>query len=156
MVDGHIKVGDGLRLHALRGIHHQQRALAGRNAAADLVAEIYVARSVDKVEDILLSIAHILHLNGVTLDGDTALALQVHVIEHLPFRHLNGVGTFQQTVGECALTVVDMSDDTEVANVFHGRKGSKNLRNSINPKQFFASGHKKIPCKALPCMGNKL
>ena len=40
-----VAVGHALRLHALRGIDHQQRALAGREAARDLVGEIDVARA---------------------------------------------------------------------------------------------------------------
>ena len=39
---------------------------------------------VDKVERVLLAIASVvLHLYGVALDGDTLLALEVHVVEHL-------------------------------------------------------------------------
>ena len=37
MVDGHVQVGDGLSLHALRSIDHQQRALARGDAARHLV-----------------------------------------------------------------------------------------------------------------------
>ena len=33
MVDGHVEVGDRLRLYALCGIHHQQGPLAGRYRA---------------------------------------------------------------------------------------------------------------------------
>src|SRR5690349_16816406 len=43
LLDGGVAVGDRLRLHALRGVHDQQRALAGGERAADLVAEVDVA-----------------------------------------------------------------------------------------------------------------
>ncbi len=33
VVDGHVKVGDGLCLHALRGVHHKQSPLAGGDGA---------------------------------------------------------------------------------------------------------------------------
>ena len=53
----------------------------------------------------------------VRLDGDAALALQVHRVEHL-FHHFalrQRAGVFEQTVGERRLAVVDMRDDREVA-----------------------------------------
>ena len=55
----------------------------------------------------------------MALDGDAALALQVHIVEHLPFSNLNGLGALQQTVGQRRLTVVYMCDDAEVADVLH-------------------------------------
>jgi hypothetical protein len=58
----------------------------------------------------------------VALDGDSAFTFQIHIIQHLPFSDLNGVGTLQQTVGQGTLSVVDMSDDTEVSYMFHGAK----------------------------------
>jgi len=51
------------------------------------------------------------------LDGDAALALQVHVVQdlglHLPPGHR--AGQFQQTVAQRRLAVVDVGDDREVA-----------------------------------------
>ncbi len=52
------------------------------------------------------------------LDGDAALALDVHGIEHLAF-HFAGVqpaAALDQAVGERRLAVVDMRDDREIAN----------------------------------------
>ncbi len=54
------------------------------------------------------------------LDGDAALALQIHGVEHL-FLHLPGrqrAGELEQTVGERALAVVDMSDNREISYEF--------------------------------------
>ena len=45
-----VGVGQRLRLHALRRIHHQQRAFAGLQAARNFVGEIDVAGRVDQVE----------------------------------------------------------------------------------------------------------
>ncbi len=50
VVEREIDVGHGLRLDALRGVHDEQRALAGREAARHLVGEVDVARRVDQVE----------------------------------------------------------------------------------------------------------
>jgi hypothetical protein len=57
-------------------------------AAAHLVAEVHVAGRVDQVEDVLPPIhGLVVHLDGVALDGDAALALQVHVVQRL-FLHV--------------------------------------------------------------------
>ena len=51
-----IRVREGLGFHALRRIHHQQRAFARLQAARDFVGEIDVARRVDQVELIILAV----------------------------------------------------------------------------------------------------
>ena len=99
MVDGHIKIGDCLCLNTLSSIHHKQGSLAGSNRTAYLVGEVDVSRSINKIKDIFLAIVHIFHLDGMTLDGDATFTLQVHVIKHLSFGDLDGVGEFQHTVG---------------------------------------------------------
>ena len=45
LLGGGVAVGDGLRLHALRGVDHEQRALAGRQRARHFVGEVDVARA---------------------------------------------------------------------------------------------------------------
>ena len=50
VLHGQVGVGDGLGLHALEGIDEQDDALAGGQAARDLVAEIDVAGRVDQVQ----------------------------------------------------------------------------------------------------------
>src|SRR5205807_8269344 len=47
-VDGEVGVGDRLRLHALRGVHDEQRALARGQRARDLVGEVHVPGRVDE------------------------------------------------------------------------------------------------------------
>ena len=51
-----VRVGERLRFHALRRIHHQQRAFAGLQAARNFVGEIDVAGRVDQVELIHLAV----------------------------------------------------------------------------------------------------
>ena len=53
---GQVDVGERLRLDALRGVHDQQRALAGGERAGDLVGEVDMAGRVDQVELILLPV----------------------------------------------------------------------------------------------------
>ena len=45
LLDRGVAVGDALRLDALGGIDHQQRAIAGGERARDFVGEVHVARA---------------------------------------------------------------------------------------------------------------
>ena len=121
VVDGHVQVGDGLGLHALRSVDYQERAFACGDGARHLVGEVDVSRSVDKVEDILLSVKLVLHLYGVALDGDASFALEIHVVEHLSLHILGGhsVGIFKQTVGQGRFAVVDVRYYAEIADILH-------------------------------------
>ena len=80
-----------------------------------------MSRSVNQVERIFRAVLHVVHLDGVALDGDAALTLQIHVVQHLGLHVLarHRVGDFQQTVGQRALAVVDMRHDAEVAYCLH-------------------------------------
>ncbi len=49
-----VAVGERLGLDALAGVHQQHRALAGRQRARDLVAEVDVARGVDELDQVAL------------------------------------------------------------------------------------------------------
>ena len=51
-VERMIDVGERLRLDALAGIDHQQRAFAGRQRPRDLIGEVDMAGRVDQVEDV--------------------------------------------------------------------------------------------------------
>ncbi len=121
VVDGLVQVGNRLRLDALGSVHHEQRPLAGSDAARHLIAEVHVAGGVDEVQPVGLPAAGVLHLDRVALDGDALLPLQVHVVQHLVL-HLpvaERTRQFQQPVRQRALSVVDMRDDAKVADVLH-------------------------------------
>src|SRR6185503_6887184 len=45
-----VRVGDGLGLDALGGVHHEERPFACGQAPAHLVAEVHVSRGVDQLE----------------------------------------------------------------------------------------------------------
>jgi hypothetical protein len=56
---------------------------------------------------------------GLGLDGDAALALDIHAVQHLRL-HLarrQPAGRLDQPVGKSRLPVVDMGDDREVADM---------------------------------------
>ncbi len=121
-----IDIGQRLRLHPLRGIHHQQRALNRPHGAADLIGEIHMAGGVNQVENIVLTVLRrILNPNGVGLDGDPPLPLDIHRVQklrlHIPLGHR--AGRLDQAVGKRGFAVVDMGHDGEIADmgeVCHG------------------------------------
>ena len=56
--------------------------------------------------------------DGVRFDGDAALALEVHIVEHLRL-HLaagDGAGQLKQAIGQRRFAVIDVRDDREIAN----------------------------------------
>ena len=126
VVDRLVDVGERLRLDALAGVDHEQRALAGGEAAVDLVGEIDVAGRVDQIEHVILAVARpVIQPHGLRLDGDAALALDVHGIEHLldHLARLEPAGELNEPVGERRFAVVDVGDDREIADAIDGRRG---------------------------------
>ena len=122
-----IAVRDRLRFHALRGVDHEQRPFAGGQRSRHLVREIHVPRRVDQIEVIHLTIARgVAQRRGLGLDGDAALALEVHRIEHLR-RHLavrQAAAELDEPIGQRGLAMIDVGDDREVADVLHGATGA--------------------------------
>ena len=117
MFDRLVDVGQRLRFDALRRVDDQQRALARGEAAADLVGEIDVARRVHQVELVGDAVLGPLEPDGLRLDGDPALALDIHIVEHLR-AHLTfgeATGRLDQAVGERRLPMVDMGNNTEIS-----------------------------------------
>ena len=113
-----VSIGERLRLHALRRVHHQQRAFAGLQAARNFVGEIDVAGRVDQVELIIAAVfGAVVQAHGVSLDGDAALALQVHRVQHLRhhFALRQRAGHFQQTIRQGRLAVIDVRNDAEIS-----------------------------------------
>ena len=80
-----------------------------------------MARSVNQIQDIFLAILLILHLDSVTFNCNTSLALQIHIVKHLTFSHLNGFCALQQSIGKCRLTVINMCYYTEISDILHER-----------------------------------
>ncbi len=79
VLEGEVKIGHGLRLDTLRCVDQQQRTLARHQRPAHLVREVDVTRGVDQVELVGLAVAGgIAQGHRVGLDGDAALALDVH------------------------------------------------------------------------------
>ena len=125
-VHGQEEVAERLRLDPLRRVHHQDRALARGERARDLVGEVHVTRGVDQVELVVGPVPRrVGHPDRVELDGDPALALEVHGVEELlpHLALLHRAGRLDEAVGEGGLAVVDVRDDAEVANAGLGHGG---------------------------------
>src|SRR5205814_3498313 len=85
-------------------------------------------RRIDQIELVLLAIAaNVSHSHGIELDRDAALALEIQRVENLRFHLalLQHAGGFDQAVGERRLPVIDVRDNTEVANVIEVQIGSR-------------------------------
>ena len=76
-----------------------------------------MTRGVDQIHLIGLAVGSlIVHAHGAGLDGDTALAFQIHTVQQLAFHFAlgDGMAFFQQAVCQCGLAVVNMRDDGEI------------------------------------------
>ena len=121
-IQGGVAVGHGLRLDALAGIDHQQSAFAGRQRAADFVRKVHVAGGVDQVQVIDLAIFGVVLQGGrLRLDGDTALFLDVHRVEHTGLHLACGqaFAALDQLVRQGRFAVVNVRNDGEITDVFH-------------------------------------
>ena len=70
---------------------------------------------------VLCPFVRILHLDGVTLDGDSALFLQIHVVKylvlHLPSIHC--ARQLQHAIRQRTFPVVNMRNYTEISYLVH-------------------------------------
>ena len=119
VLDGHVEVRDGLCLYSLRCVDDEQRAFAGGNRTRHFVRKVHMSRGVNQVEDVFFALVHIFHLNGMAFDGDTSFLFQIHVVQHLSFGYLDGVGKFQQAVCQSRFPMVNVGYDTKVTYILH-------------------------------------
>ena len=79
-----------------------------------------MARGVDEVQNIVLPIVRpVIEPDGARLDGNAALALEVHGIQDLVF-HLalvDRVALLEKPIGQRRLAVVDVRDDGEISDL---------------------------------------
>ena len=128
VLDRQVGVRERLRLDPLRGVHEEERALARLERARHLVGEVDVTGRVDQVQLVALP----LDADGLRLDRDAALALEIHRVEHLlahlPLRERRG--QLEDAVGERRLAVVDVRDDGEVADAIEAHEVRERLTRS--------------------------
>ena len=115
-----VDVRERLRLHALRRVHDEERALARGKAARDLVIKVDVSRCVDEVQLVHLTIlTAVVEPDGLRLDGDAALPLKIHAVKHLRL-HLalaERARVLDETVGDGRFAVINMGDDGKIADM---------------------------------------
>ena len=123
LLDGRVAVRHALRLDALPRVDDEQRTVARRERPRYLVGEVDVPRRVDEIDLIVEPVARaILQRDALRLDRDAALALEVHRVEHL-ILHLarrKPSAQLNEPIGERGLAVIDVRDDGEIADPFHG------------------------------------
>src|SRR5690348_4780342 len=118
-----------------------------------------MAGRVHEIEDVVLAVLGLVgEAHRLRLDGDAALALDLHAIEHLVphLARLEPAAKLDQAVGKRRFAVIDVSDDREVADmgeIGHARmmRAGKKIRLAMprrnNGKGLFVS--KRAP-RALP------
>ena len=77
-----------------------------------------MAGSIDQIELVDFAILRCVHhADGVSFDGDAALALQIHSVEDLGLHLARGQrsGKFQQAVGERGFPMVNVRNDGKIA-----------------------------------------
>ena len=138
-----VEIGHGLGLDPLRGVDQQQRTLAGHQRPSHLVGEIDVTGSVDQIQLIGLAVlGRVVEGDGVALDRDAALALDVHRVQDLVAKvaFVHAAAVLDQAVGQGGLAVVDVGDDAEVADVLHVVIISENAARRRGPALCTISG----------------
>ena len=81
MIQRQIDIGQRLGFDSLRGIHHKNSAVTGRQTPGHLIVKIYMARRIDHIENIFFSILGLVYgTDGLGLNGNPAFPLQIHVV----------------------------------------------------------------------------
>ncbi len=80
-----------------------------------------MSRGVDQVQYIFFPIQGVIHLNGMAFNGDPPFTLQIHIVQNLRLQvfTLYGFGVFEQAIRQGAFAMVNMSNDTKIADIFH-------------------------------------
>ena len=130
LAHGEVMIGHRLRLHALRRIHKDHRALTSRQTPAHLVGKVHMPRRINEVQLIILPVlCAVDHRHRVALDGDAAFPFQVHGVEVLGghLAHGHGARLLQKAVRERGFPVVNVGDDGEIAGVGSDRHSGGKL-----------------------------
>src|SRR4030042_613766 len=104
MLHSSIDIRQRLCLDALHNIYNKHRSFTSSQSTRDLVREVYVARSVDEIQSIGLTITSLIwQPDSLCFDSNTTLSLQIHAIHHLLtyISALYGTCQFYQAVGKC-------------------------------------------------------
>lgn len=77
--------------------------------------------SINQIQNILLSIVKIVHLNRMAFDRNAPFPFQVHVVKHLCLKvsFRNCVSHLKKAISQGAFPMINMGYDTEITDVFH-------------------------------------
>jgi len=90
----------------------------------DFGSEIYVTRRVDQVQHVVQSIMIVQHGTCLGLDGNASFSLDIELVQNLSIStFFNDTSEFEQAVAQGTLSMVDVSDDAEVAEAVYGDGG---------------------------------
>jgi len=78
-IESFIKIRNRLRLDALGGVYNQQSSLTSSNASAHLVAEVHMAWSVNKVEQVVKTIFRVVVDHGGCLSNDSNASVSLYL-----------------------------------------------------------------------------
>ena len=118
MFQSQINIGESLRLDTLCGVHHQDRAVTGRQRAAHFIVEIHMAGRIDQIKDVFHPIfCFIDKAYRLALDRDPALALQFHIVQDLILHLTAGekTGPLDHAVRQRRFAVIYVGHDAEVS-----------------------------------------
>ena len=113
----------GLRLRTFGGIHHEQHAVDHVHDTFDFAAEIRVSGSIHNVDVVVL----VFERGVLGADGDALFFFKVHRIHqafHLGFGLVGAerAGLFEQAVHQGGLAVINVRDNSDVADMLHKLK----------------------------------
>ena len=122
VVERLIDVCKSLRFDALACVDHEERALARSQTAAHLIREVHMSWRVHQVELIKLAILRtVIEPDGLCLDRDPALFLDLHIVENLSLTRHFAVGhaaaKLDEPVRKRRFAVIDMRNDGEISDV---------------------------------------
>jgi hypothetical protein len=94
-----------------------------------------VARGVDQIKYIVLIIKTIIHLNGMALDGDAPFPFQIHIVQGLRLQVpvSNSSCNLQEPIRQGAFAVINVRDDAEIPDMFHGYAKVSQLDPGLGP-----------------------
>ena len=120
LLDCRVAIGDRLRFHPLTRIHYQQRTLAGGERTRDFIGKVNVAGGINKVQLVRLTILGlVVERHALRFDGNAALPLKIHRIEHL-IRHFSlrqTTAMLDEAIRQGRLAVIDVRNDRKVSNM---------------------------------------
>ena len=119
-------MGERLRFDPLGGVYQKQHALAGCQCPGNFLGEVHVTRGIDEVEgEFLASLVGIRQGDGLTFNGDPPFPFEIHIVENLVAEVAIGdkPSALDQTIRQGGLAVIDVGDDAEISDLYHGRIG---------------------------------